>query len=67
MNIFGETKLELLKSIARLISAINREIDWYLISLDKRNPKLKTVAEKMFCEAQSERRQLAKEEYERFR
>ena len=67
MQNFHETKLELLRSIDKLTRAIDDEVDWYLVSTNEKDLKRREFAKKMFLEKQKETRQLAKEEYERFK
>lgn len=60
-------KIDLLKSIDRLCVAIDNEVDWFLVSLSEKDLKRKSFAKNMFIEKQKETRQIAKEEYERFK
>lgn len=67
MQNFNEMKIELLKSIDRLCMAIDNEVDWFLVSSTEKDLKRKSFAKNMFIEKQKETRQIAKEEYERFK
>ena len=67
MQNFTEIKLELLRSINRLCSAIDDEVDWFLVSTSEKDLKRKLFAKNMFIEKQKETKQIAKEEYERFK
>lgn len=67
MQNYNETKLELLKSIERLTKAIDDEVDWFLVSSSEKYLKRKQFAKNMFIEKQKETKQIAKEEYERFK
>lgn len=60
-------KIELLKSIDRLCVAIDNEVDWFLVSSTEKDLKRKSFAKDMFILKQKETRQIAKEEYERFK
>lgn len=67
MQNLNEMKIELLKNIDRLCMAIDNEVDWFLVSSSEKDPKRKSFAKNMFIEKQKETRQIAKEEYERFK
>ncbi len=67
MRNLNEMKIELLKSIDRLCMAIDNEVDWFLVSSSEKDLKRKSFAKNMFIEKQKETRQIAKEEYERFK
>jgi len=67
MKNLNEMKIDLLKSIDRLCVAIDNEVDWFLVSLSEKDLKRKSFAKNMFIEKQKETRQIAKEEYERFK
>ena len=67
MQNLNEMKIELLKSIDRLCKAIDNEVDWFLVSSTEKDLKRKSFAKNMFIEKQKETRQMAKEEYERFK
>lgn len=67
MKNLSEMKIELLKSIDRLCTAIDNEIDWFLVSSSEKDLKRKSFAKNMLIEKQKETRQIAKEEYERFK
>ncbi len=67
MQNLNEIKIELLKSIDRLCVAIDNEVDWFLVSSSEKDLKRKSFAKNMFIEKQKETRQIAKEEYERFK
>lgn len=63
----NEIKLELLKSINRLCTAIDNEVDWFLVSSSEKDLKRKGFAKNMFIQKQKETKQIAKEENERFK
>ena len=67
MTPFNVMKYELLKSIDRLCTTIDNEVDWFLVSSSEKDLKRKSFAKNMFIEKQKETRQIAKEEYERFK
>lgn len=67
MQNLNEMKIELLKSIGRLSTAIDNEVDWFLVSSSEKDLKRKSFAKNMFIEKQKETRQIAKEEHERFK
>ena len=67
MQNLHEMKIELLKSIDRLCMAIDNEVDWFLVSSTEKDLKRKSFAKDMFILKQKETRQIAKEEYERFK
>lgn len=59
-------KIELLRSIHRIIAAIDEEIDWYIASFTTKDRKYRLFAKLMFQASQKERQEIAKEEYERY-
>lgn len=67
MENLSDKKLRYLKSIDKLIKAIDDEVDWYLASSREKDLKRKEFARKMFLEKQKGTKQTAKEEYERFK
>lgn len=64
MKNFNEKKLELLKSIERLVAAINIEIDWFIASFREKDQKRRRLARNLFYEKRKERMRLAKEAHE---
>lgn len=66
MKNFNIKKLELLKSIDKLVKAIDDEVDWFLVSSNEKDLKRKEFARKMFFEKKKETKSIAKEEYEKY-
>lgn len=60
-----KSKYELLKSIGRIVTAINDEIDWFIASIQEKDPKNRELARFMADKKEQELIHLAEEAYER--